>query len=209
MRLFPDMHMRLSWQNMLAEDIGFCPETYSELFPALPYMGYVYMLKPFSDRQLNNLIALYNLLGVTRDDKIAELEKFRANIYSLHCEALNIATLGVLPVLTQETYNDLYNRLMQLVNDDIISLTEMRLFPDMHMRLSWQNMLAEDIGFCPETYSELFPALPHMGYVYILKPFSDRQLSGLVTLYNLLGLTLEDKIAELEKFGVDFSDCLD
>jgi len=69
MRIFINNHTRVSYEMMLAGLTEFDPVEYRERFQALPYLGYVYMLKPVRSG-LPELHRLYEVIGITLEERL-------------------------------------------------------------------------------------------------------------------------------------------
>jgi len=93
-------------------------------------------------------------------------------------------------------------RLQEFVDQGIIDIPTMRIFVNNHTRLSYQMMLDGLTDFDPVEYRIRYPALPYLGYVYMLKPVSQRLINELLRLYELLEIDEEDWAANDEDMGV-------
>jgi len=106
-------------------------------------------------------------------------------------------------VLSYDTFYEINDRLAALVEEGIIDIPTWRIFINNHTRLNYQMMVDGLTIFCPVEYREGFPNLPYMGYVYMLKPMSNRLINEVSRLYQLAGFGLEDMRTERAKFGVE------
>jgi hypothetical protein len=73
-RIFINNYTKLTYEDMLAGNTDFCACCYAERYPALPELGEVYMLKPVSNRQINDLLMLYAAMEVTPEELAKELD---------------------------------------------------------------------------------------------------------------------------------------
>jgi len=106
----------------------------------------------------------------------------------------NLADFPLMLGMSQDRFEDMSERLLEAVEAGYIELPASRVFNNQHRLLSYEMLSAGVVGFDYDEYIERYPALPTLGYVWMLAPVSPRQIRDLLFIYSLIGVTPQDFI---------------
>ena len=100
--------------------------------------------------------------------------------------------------LTQETYDKYDAKLNEMMDAGEISRLDYRDFVNNYTKIVYDKLSELDKA----SYTETYPNLPELGIIYIVKPLKvNNVIEKIAEVYDILGITKEEKIAEAEKIG--------
>jgi len=103
--------------------------------------------------------------------------------------------------MSQERFYRYVERLQALVDAGEIDIPTMRVFVNNHTLLSYQMMRDGLTQFDADEYRLRYPALPELGYVYMLKPVAPRLYNQILVLYGMIGITDQDFYDNYREMG--------
>ncbi len=110
----------------------------------------------------------------------------------------NFDQSAVFASLTKETYEKYDARLNEMMDAGEITRLVYRDFVNNYTKIVYNKL--SDLE--KASYTETYPNLPELGTIYIVKPLKvNNVIEKIAEVYDLLGITKEDKIAEAEKIG--------